>query len=80
MLGVVECPNQPLERSSPTAYSRTAPDCLCFCSIQFLRDVRDFFGTSFQIVSIEDPTNPNSADLLYSCYGTGHVNANRDLA
>ncbi|KAJ3857044.1 RNA 3'-terminal phosphate cyclase/enolpyruvate transferase [Lentinula lateritia] len=49
-------------------------------TIQFLRDVRDFFGTSFQIVSIEDPTNPKSADLLYSCYGTGHVNANRDLA
>ncbi|KAF9075175.1 18S rRNA biogenesis protein [Rhodocollybia butyracea] len=48
-------------------------------TIQFLRDIRDFFGTSFKIVPA-DPTEPNATDLLYSCYGTGHVNANRDLA
>ncbi|KAE9409578.1 18S rRNA biogenesis protein [Gymnopus androsaceus JB14] len=48
-------------------------------TIQFLRDVRDFFGTSFKIVSAE-PGNSESTELLYSCYGTGHVNANRNLA
>ena len=47
--------------------------------IQFLRDVRDFFGTSFKIVPAE-PGNSESTELLYSCYGTGHVNANRNLA
>ncbi|KAF9014008.1 RNA 3'-terminal phosphate cyclase/enolpyruvate transferase [Cyathus striatus] len=48
-------------------------------TIQFLRDVRIFFGTSFKIVSA-DPSNPESTQLLYSCYGTGYVNANRTLA
>jgi RNA 3'-terminal phosphate cyclase-like protein len=47
--------------------------------IQFLRDVRAFFGTSFKIVSAE-PSNPDCSQLLYSCYGTGFVNANRTLA
>ncbi|GLB34856.1 putative RNA 3'-terminal phosphate cyclase (RTC), insert domain [Lyophyllum shimeji] len=45
-------------------------------TIQFLRDVREFFGTSFKIV----PAEPVSTQLLYSCYGTGYVNANRALA
>jgi hypothetical protein len=47
--------------------------------IQFLRDVRAFFGTSFKIVTA-DPLNPDCSQLLYSCYGTGYVNANRTLA
>ncbi|KAG6874237.1 hypothetical protein C0995_003783 [Termitomyces sp. Mi166 len=44
--------------------------------IQFLRDVKQFFGTSFKIVPAESGSN----QLLYSCYGTGYVNANRALA
>ena len=46
--------------------------------IQFLRDVQTFFGTSFKIV--EDSSLPGCSQLLYSCYGTGYVNANRTLA
>ncbi|KAG5647254.1 hypothetical protein DXG03_000789 [Asterophora parasitica] len=45
-------------------------------TIQFLRDVKQFFGTSFKIV----PAEAGSSQLLYSCYGTGYVNANRTLA
>jgi len=45
-------------------------------AIQFLRDVKQFFGTSFKVVAAE----PGSPQLLYSCYGTGYVNANRTLA
>ncbi|KAJ3492332.1 hypothetical protein NLI96_g8 [Meripilus lineatus] len=48
-------------------------------TIQFLRDVRDAFGTSFKIVP-SDPSDPTSSELLFSCYGTGYVNANRSLA
>ncbi|CAA7271532.1 unnamed protein product [Cyclocybe aegerita] len=48
-------------------------------TIQFLRDVRSFFGTSFKIVPT-DPSDPECSQLLYSCYGTGYVNANRSLA
>ncbi|KXN92238.1 putative RNA 3'-terminal phosphate cyclase-like protein [Leucoagaricus sp. SymC.cos] len=48
-------------------------------TIQFLRDVRSFFGTSFKVV-LADPSDPESTQLLYSCYGTGYVNANRTLA
>lgn len=44
-------------------------------TIQFLRDVQTFFGTSFKIVAL-----PGCSQLLYSCYGTGYVNANRTLA
>ncbi|KAJ7509992.1 RNA 3'-terminal phosphate cyclase/enolpyruvate transferase [Mycena galericulata] len=40
-------------------------------TIQFLRDVRSFFGTSFKI---------ECSHLLYSCYGTGYINSNRTLA
>ncbi|KAF8201525.1 RNA 3'-terminal phosphate cyclase/enolpyruvate transferase [Pholiota molesta] len=47
--------------------------------IQFLRDIRTFFATSFKIVTA-DPSDPNCSQLLYSCYGTGYVNANRTLA
>ncbi|KAF5389806.1 hypothetical protein D9757_003724 [Collybiopsis confluens] len=48
-------------------------------TIQFLRDIQDFFGTSFKITS-SDPSKPDASDLLYSCYGTGYVNANRNIA
>ncbi|KAK0196984.1 18S rRNA biogenesis protein [Armillaria mellea] len=48
-------------------------------TIQFLRDVRDFFGTSFKIVPT-DPTDPDCSHLLFSCYGSGYVNANRTIA
>ncbi|KAF7973404.1 hypothetical protein HWV62_15197 [Athelia sp. TMB] len=48
-------------------------------TIQFLRDVKDFFGTSFKIV-LADVSDSSSTELLYSCYGTGYVNVNRTLA
>ncbi|KDQ61031.1 hypothetical protein JAAARDRAFT_125343 [Jaapia argillacea MUCL 33604] len=48
-------------------------------TIQFLRDVRDFFGTSFKIVPA-DPSDPSSRELQLSCYGTGYINTNRSLA
>jgi RNA 3'-terminal phosphate cyclase-like protein len=48
-------------------------------TIQFLRDVRDFFGTSFKIVPVTDASSSHT-ELLFSCYGTGYVNANRTIA
>ncbi|KIJ33512.1 hypothetical protein M422DRAFT_35428 [Sphaerobolus stellatus SS14] len=48
-------------------------------TIQFLRDVRDFFGTSFKIVPA-DSSNPENSELLLSCYGVGFVNVNRSMA
>ena len=48
-------------------------------SIQFLRDVKQTFGTSFKIVP-SDPSDPEKSELLFSCYGTGYVNTNRSLA
>ncbi|KAG2020137.1 RNA-3'-phosphate cyclase [Coprinopsis cinerea AmutBmut pab1-1] len=48
-------------------------------TIQFLRDVKEFFATSFKIASA-DPSDPECKQLTYSCYGTGYVNANRTLA
>jgi RNA 3'-terminal phosphate cyclase-like protein len=48
-----------------------------FYSIQFLRDVRDAFGTSFKIIPADK--SGQSSQLLYSCYGTGYVNTNRTL-
>ncbi|KAI6028649.1 RNA 3'-terminal phosphate cyclase domain-containing protein [Pisolithus orientalis] len=42
-------------------------------TVQFLRDIRDFFGTSFKITR-------QCTELMYSCYGTGYVNVNRTLA
>jgi len=47
-------------------------------TIQFLRDVRDFFGTSFNIRPAES-TNPECEEHIFSCLGTGYVNANRTL-
>ncbi|TFY66143.1 hypothetical protein EVG20_g4948 [Dentipellis fragilis] len=44
-------------------------------TIQFLRDIKDVFGTSFKITPVEDST-----DLLYVCYGMGFINVNRSLA
>jgi len=48
-------------------------------TIQFLRDVKQTFGTSFKIVP-NGPSDSSSTALLFSCYGTGYVNANRTLA
>ncbi|KAL1669239.1 RNA 3'-terminal phosphate cyclase/enolpyruvate transferase [Schizophyllum commune] len=48
-------------------------------TIHFLRDVRQFFGTSFKIAPA-DPEDPECKQLVYSCYGTGYINANRTLA
>ncbi|KAK7054757.1 hypothetical protein VNI00_003220 [Paramarasmius palmivorus] len=48
-------------------------------SVQLLRDIKDFFGTSFKIVPA-DSSDGDSQQLIYSCYGTGYVNANRTLA
>lgn len=42
------------------------------------RDVNQFFAISFKIVPAE--TDSESSQLIYSCYGTGYVNANRTLA
>ena len=47
--------------------------------IQFLRDLKEGFGTAFKIVPAE-PTDSDSLDLIFSCYGVGYVNANRSLA
>ncbi|KAF8308556.1 18S rRNA biogenesis protein [Clavulina sp. PMI_390] len=48
-------------------------------AIQVLRDIRDFFGTSFKIVPAE-ASDEDSSELLVSCYGTGYVNPNRAVA
>ncbi|TFK55090.1 18S rRNA biogenesis protein [Heliocybe sulcata] len=48
-------------------------------TIQFLRDVREFFGTSFKIVPA-NPSEPTSGELLFSCYGSGYTNINRSAA
>ncbi|THH12519.1 hypothetical protein EW146_g7617 [Bondarzewia mesenterica] len=48
-------------------------------TIQFLRDVKDVFATSFKISPVE-PSDAFSSELIYSCYGTGYVNTNRSLA
>lgn len=47
--------------------------------IQFLRDVKEFFGTSFKIVPA-DASEEDDSHLMYSCYGIGYVNVNRSLA
>lgn len=56
-------------------------------TIQFLRDVRDFFGTSFKIVPAEQSSSstPSSSpegtqELLLSCYGVGFINVNRNVS
>ncbi|EKM55509.1 uncharacterized protein PHACADRAFT_143943 [Phanerochaete carnosa HHB-10118-sp] len=48
-------------------------------TIQFLRDVHQAFSTSFKIVPA-DKSEQGSSELLFSCYGTGYVNANRTVA
>jgi RNA 3'-terminal phosphate cyclase-like protein len=48
-------------------------------TVQFLRDVKDFFGVSFKIVSAE-PADPACKELIFSCLGTGYTNTNRTLA
>ncbi|KAG8217735.1 18S rRNA biogenesis protein [Butyriboletus roseoflavus] len=48
-------------------------------TIQLLRNIKAFFGTSFKIVSAK-PSDPSCTESFYSCYGIGHVNINRTLA
>ncbi|EGN93302.1 hypothetical protein SERLA73DRAFT_98058 [Serpula lacrymans var. lacrymans S7.3] len=48
-------------------------------TIQFLRDIKDFFGISFKIVPVASEDD-SSTQLLFSCYGSGYVNINRGLA
>lgn len=47
-------------------------------TIQFLRDIKYAFGTSFKITPA-DESNP-TGELILSCYGTGFVNVNRSVA
>ncbi|KAF8743635.1 hypothetical protein AX14_001693 [Amanita brunnescens Koide BX004] len=48
-------------------------------TIQFLRDLKTFFGATFKI-ALAEPEDSSCTQLLYSCYGTGYVNANRTIA
>ena len=48
-------------------------------SMQFLRDIKTFFGIQFKIVPA-DRADETCPDLVYSCYGVGYVNVNRALA
>ncbi|KAF8581498.1 18S rRNA biogenesis protein [Ramaria rubella] len=48
-------------------------------TIQFLRDIRDFFGTSFKIVPAE-PSDADNSELILSCYGIGFINVNKPVA
>ncbi|CAE6426726.1 unnamed protein product [Rhizoctonia solani] len=45
-------------------------------SVQFLRDVKLFFGTSFKIVSAPG----SESELVVSCFGTGYINSNKAVA
>jgi hypothetical protein len=58
-----------------------ADEVLLTCSYRqhFLRDIRDFFDTTFNIAPV-DRLDPENKDLLYSCYGVGYSNANRTVA
>jgi len=48
-------------------------------TIQFLRDIKEFFGISFKIAPhVGSITNP--PELLFACYGTGYTNVNRTMA
>lgn len=47
-------------------------------TVQFLRDVRDFFGTTFKVVPADLDGVPDS-HLIFSCYGTGYINVNRTI-
>ncbi|KAG9318696.1 18S rRNA biogenesis protein [Chiua virens] len=47
-------------------------------TIQFLQDIKAFFGTSFKIVPA-DPSDRSCTESLYSCYGIGYINVNRTL-
>lgn len=46
-------------------------------AIQTLRDIRDFWGTSFKIVPAPEG---DGEQLLLSCFGVGFINSNRTLA
>ncbi|KAB5593592.1 RNA 3'-terminal phosphate cyclase-like protein [Ceratobasidium theobromae] len=44
-------------------------------SVQLLRDMKEFFGTSFKIAPADE-----SEDLILSCLGTGYINTNKTAA
>lgn len=47
--------------------------------IQFLRDLRDFFGIVFKLdmVNSEDPNDEEQRLVLLTCLGIGYTNINR---
>ncbi|KZV84925.1 18S rRNA biogenesis protein [Exidia glandulosa HHB12029] len=47
-------------------------------AIQTLRDIRDFWGTSFKVVPVDG--DDGDGQLLLSCFGVGFLNSNRTLA
>lgn len=67
-----------LERQYSGTMYETGADVIIF-RIQFLQDIKAFFGTSFKIVSA-NPSNLSCTESVYSCYGVGYVNVNRTLA
>ena len=48
-------------------------------TVQFLRDIRNFFGTTFKITPA-DSDGMLTSHLIFSCYGTGYVNVNRTIS
>lgn len=55
-------------------------------SIQFLRDILDFFGVKFKISPApkddDEPENPNvgTGEVTVSCVGVGYSNVNKAMA
>ncbi|KAH7103742.1 18S rRNA biogenesis protein [Auriculariales sp. MPI-PUGE-AT-0066] len=49
-------------------------------AIQTLRDIKEFWGTSFKIVAESPAADGDGEQLLVSCFGTGFINSNRTLA
>ncbi|QRW06372.1 RNA 3'-terminal phosphate cyclase-like protein [Ceratobasidium sp. AG-Ba] len=45
-------------------------------SVQLLRDIKQFFGTSFKITPAPDSEN----ELMLSCFGTGYINSNKAVS
>ncbi|CAE6438477.1 unnamed protein product [Rhizoctonia solani] len=45
-------------------------------SVQFLRDIKQFFGTSFKVV----PAPDSDSELMLSCFGTGYINSNKAVS
>lgn len=60
------------------AYYLMSTNLTLLSSIQFLRDVKETFGTSFKIVPAVE--GEPQGELLLSCYGTGFINVNRTVS